>query len=91
MIMTRMIKYDKNYKDPRCVLFDACRSYLVLAPKTVRPGADLTVSVSIFRASRNVNVRGELKDHNNALLVSNSTTVASGDEHFLHCQILALC
>lgn len=60
-------------------MFVACRSYLVLAPKTVRRGADLTVSVSIFRASSNVVVRGELKDTRNDLLVSNSTTVASGD------------
>jgi len=60
-------------------MFDACRSYMVLAPKTVRRGANLTVSVSILQASRNVVVRGELKVSKNALLVSNSITVASGD------------
>jgi len=56
----------------------------VLAPNIVRPGTDLTLSVSIFSASYDVHVRGELKDSNNALLESNSITVASGDKHICH-------
>jgi len=51
----------------------------VLAPKTVRRGADYTVSVNILHASRDVRVRTELRDANNDMLVSNTTTVASGD------------
>jgi len=62
-------------------MFNSYRTYLVLAPKTVRRGADFTVSVSILRASRDVVVRAELKDSNDARLVLNSTTVASGYEH----------
>jgi len=64
-------------------MFDACRSYLVLAPKAVRRGADFTVSVSILQASRDVQVAGELKDSNDALLVYNSTTVAPGEQCIL--------
>jgi len=66
---------------------DACRTYLVLAPKTVRRGADLTLSVSILRASRPVNVHAELKDSSDTLIVSNSTTVAPGDGRYLHFKI----
>lgn len=52
----------------------------MLAPKIVRRGADLTVSVTILRATRDVVVRGELRDSNDALLASNSTTVAAGND-----------
>jgi len=67
---------------------DACRTYLVLAPKTVRRGADLTLSVSILRASRPVDVRAELKDSSDTPIVSNSINVAPGDEHYLHFKTL---
>jgi len=56
-----------------------CSSYVILAPKTVRRGADLTVSVTILSASYDVNVRAELKDSNDDLLVSNSTSLSSGE------------
>ena len=61
----------------------------MLAPKTVRRGADFTVSVSILQASRDVRVRAELMNTNNATLVSNSTTVASGERRtFLQLHVL---
>jgi len=66
-------------KDTCRRMFDVRRSYLVLAPKTVRRGADFTVSASILHASHDVYVRAELKGSDNAVLVSNTTTVVSGN------------
>ena len=37
-----------------------CRSYIVVAPKTVRPGATVKISVTTFRAISDVDVRAEV-------------------------------
>ena len=62
-----------------CEFLDACSTYLVLAPKTVRRGADFTVSISILHARSNVLVTAELQDSSNSQLVAGSITVEPGN------------
>jgi len=60
-----------------------CRSYVAVAPQSLRPGNEYDVSVTILTSSGPVAVTASLQDGSNATVVGNQTSISSGQTHFL--------
>ncbi|XP_062501514.1 C3 and PZP-like alpha-2-macroglobulin domain-containing protein 8 [Corticium candelabrum] len=75
-----------------CLMF-SCRltvgsdSYIVIAPKTIRPGLNVRISVTILQASSNVQVQTDVIANRTGTQVTASKTISPGASGFIELQM----